>query len=115
VAVKSVRAGPIPAEADGKKYGGKTLNTLNTSTPKFFGIVKSTRLERGYFFIESYYSGEATDIFSHVSQILPGNNLPKRFDRVMFHIAVDVKSGRKMAVEVEVYPVIPPQTAKAGG
>ena len=90
-------------------------NTGASSTnKKYFGVVKSTRLEKGFFFIECHMGGKAVDYFCHVSQIMPDSPLPKRFDRVLFHIAVDAKSGRAMAVECEVYEAIPPQTAKAG-
>lgn len=84
---------------------------MNNLNPKHFGVVKAIRLEKGFFFILSHYSGEESSIFAHVSQILPGCVLPKQLDRALFHLAVDSRSGRTQAVEVEIFP--PAQKAGA--
>ena len=82
---------------------------MDTSTPKLFGVVKSVKLERGFFFVTSHFGdgGTAVDVFIHVSQILPGFPVPKIFDRVMFRLAIDSKTGRRMGIEAEIYPGIP--------
>ena len=80
---------------------------MNTNeNKKLFGVVKTTRLERGFFFI-SYNGGDVSiDVFAHISQIMPGFPPPKANDRVMFRVNTDSRSGRMMAVEVETYPPV---------
>jgi len=83
----------------------------STQTQKLFGVVKTLKLERGFFFITSYFGdgGTAVDVFCHVSQIMPGFPVPNVFDRVMFGLAIDSKTGRQMGIECETYPGIMPQ------
>jgi hypothetical protein len=71
---------------------------------RFFGYVRVTQLERGFFFINYFVDKDTYSIFAHVRQLHPGSPLPQEGRKLFFSIGTNPRNGRPMATDIQVFP-----------